>query len=214
MGKDEQSKAQNKDAISRRDFLKLAIASGTIAAFTPFIDWGRFMPNPTTTASQQAKVVLPTGRQANARTFPIDHAEVVIYPTTGDEVLDKEPFRTWQLIRLPAELGGARDDVSAFRLYSSVCLHLWCLWKYNPIKMNPKTGMLEGGVGFCPCHGSRYDPSTGKAVAGPASYQSPPSNVLPKLDLEMDSDGYLWISPPTWDPKVNGIIGYGRYLSV
>jgi ubiquinol-cytochrome c reductase iron-sulfur subunit len=71
-----------------------------------------------------------------------------------------------------------------------------------------------GGEGFCPCHGSRYDPLTGKAIAGPASFQSPPANVLPRLDLEMDSNGYLWILPPTWDLKANGIIGYGRYLNV
>lgn len=212
MGKDEQSEAQKKDAISRRDFLKLVAAAGTIAAFTPFIDWGRFMPSPTTTVSERARVMLPGDTQANVNTFPIDHAEVVIYPKTGDSVLDKEPFRAWQLIRLPAKLGGDRNDVSAFRLYSMVCLHLWCLWKYNSIKLNQRTGKLEGGEGFCPCHGSRYDPSTGKAIAGPASLQSPPSNVLPRLDLEADSNGYLWIMPPIWDVKGNGIVGYGRYL--
>jgi rieske iron-sulfur protein len=39
-------------------------------------------------------------------------------------VLNKEAFRTWQFIRLPRELGGDRNDVSAFRVYSAVCLHL------------------------------------------------------------------------------------------
>jgi hypothetical protein len=48
-------------------------------------------------------------------------------------VLNKEAFRTGQFIRLPKELGGDRNDVSAFRVYSSVCLHLWCLWRYVPL---------------------------------------------------------------------------------
>lgn len=35
---------------------------------------------------------------------------------TDDLLLNKDAFRTWQLIRLPAELGGDKNDVSAFRL--------------------------------------------------------------------------------------------------
>jgi len=58
-----------------------------------------------------------------------------------------------------------------------------------------------------------YDPLTGKAVAGPASLQSPPSNVLAKLVLETDDGGNLWITPAVWDVNKNGIIGYGRNLS-
>ena len=34
---------------------------------------------------------------------------------------------------------------------------------------------------------------TGKAFAGPASLQAPPSNVLAKLDFETDGDGNIWI---------------------
>jgi rieske iron-sulfur protein len=45
-------------------------------------------------------------------------------------VLNKESFRTLQFIRLPRDLGGDRNYVSAFRVYSAVCLYLWCLWKY------------------------------------------------------------------------------------
>jgi ubiquinol-cytochrome c reductase iron-sulfur subunit len=58
-----------------------------------------------------------------------------------------------------------------------------------------------------------YDPMTGKAFAGPASLQSPPSNVLPKLDLELDNNGYIWIKPPNWSVNGNGIVGFGRYLT-
>ncbi len=164
--------------ISRRDFLKLLAAAGTVMTFTPFVDWGKFLPNPKDASAARAKVELPDGSQANVKTFQINHSEAVIYPKTNDPVLNVESFRTWQFIRLPEELGGKKNDKSAFRMYSMVCLHLWCLWKYWPEEGRKR--------GECPCHGSMYDPMTGQAFAGPASLQAPPSNVLPMLDLDVD----------------------------
>jgi ubiquinol-cytochrome c reductase iron-sulfur subunit len=187
--------------IPRRDFLKLMAAAGTVMAFAPFVDWGKFLPNKSTNLADKAKIEIRGGEPANIYDFEVNHSEVIIYPKTDDEVLNKEAFRTWQLIRLPLELGGGKNDVSAFRLYSMVCLHLWCLWRYQS-----KLNMIE-----CPCHASTYDPFTGKAYAGPASLQGPPSNVLPRLDMEADANGDLWILPPVWDPRKNGIVGYGRY---
>ncbi len=161
------------------------------------------MPNPAGANLQRAKVMLPDGTQASAKTFPVNHSEVIAYPETGDRVLDAEPFRRWQFIRLPPEWGGDKNDASAFRAYSMVCLHLWCLWKYWPDEKKKR--------GECPCHGSMYDARTGKATAGPAALQSPPSNVLPRLDLEVDSDDHLWILPPVWSPRANGVVGFGRF---
>jgi ubiquinol-cytochrome c reductase iron-sulfur subunit len=190
--------------VSRRDFLKLMAAAGTVMTFVPFVDWGKFLPNPAGNVSARAKVELPNGSQANVNTFPVNSSQAVIYPKTDDPVLNKESFRTWQFIRLPEELGGNKNDVSAFRMYSMVCLHLWCLWKYWPDPGRKR--------GECPCHGSMYDPLTGQAFAGPASLQAPPSNVLARLDLETDNDGNIWIKPPNWSPNGNGVVGYGRFL--
>jgi len=195
--------SEKSTGLSRRDFLKLLAAAGTIMSFTPFIDWGKFMPNPASAKSERVKVILPDGSHANVETFQVNHSEAIIYPETGDRVLDQEPFRRWQFIRLPPEYGGEKNDVSAFRAYSMVCLHLWCLWKYWPDEAKKR--------GECPCHGSVYDPRTGKAIAGPASLQSPPSNVLPELDLEIDSNGNLWILPAVWSVNANGIVAYGRF---
>ena len=195
--------SEKSTGLSRRDFLKLLAAAGTIMSFTPFIDWGKFMPNPASAKSERVKVILPDGSHANVETFQVNHSEAIIYPETGDRVLDQEPFRRWQFIRLPPEYGGEKNDVSAFRAYSMVCLHLWCLWKYWPDEAKKR--------GECPCHGSVYDPRTGKAIAGPASLQSPPSNVLAKLDLEIDSNGNLWILPAVWSVNANGIVAYGRF---
>lgn len=199
-----QQPSERGSKVSRRDFLKLMAAAGTILSFTPFIDWGKFMPNPIGANLQRAKVILPDGSQANVKTFPPNHSEAIRYPTTGDRVLDSEPFRNWQFIRLPPEYGGDKNDVTSFRAYSMVCLHLWCLWRYWPDEGRKR--------GECPCHGSMYDPRTGKAFAGPASLQSPPSNVLARLDLEVDVEGLIWILPPVWSTTANGIVGYGRLV--
>ena len=196
---------QEKEAggMSRRDFLKLLGAAGTSVAFAPFVPWGKFMPNPSSSTLEKVPVILPDGTQANLNTYPINHAEVITYPETTDEVLNEEAFRKWQFIRLPEKFGGGRKDVSAFRAYSMVCLHLWCLWKYWPDE-----GRMRGE---CPCHGSMYDVRTGTSYLGPASLQAPPSNTLPKLDFEADADGFMYISPPTWGVNTNGVVGYGRF---
>jgi len=190
--------------LSRRDFLRLLGAGGTALAFAPFVPWGNFMPNPSSASTDRAKVILPDGTHANVNTFPVNHAEIITYPKTKDEVLNEEAFRKWQFIRLPEEIGGTPNDVSAFRVYSMICLHLWCLWKYWPEEGRKR--------GECPCHGTMYDPLTGTAFAGPASLQAPPSNTLPKLDLEADSDGFLFISKVTWGVNDNGVVGYGRFV--
>ena len=196
------AEVQQTGGLSRRDFLKLMGAAGTGLAFAPFVPWGNFMPNPSGATLEKVPVELPDGSQANVKTFPTNYAEVITYPKTGDRVLDEEAFRKWQFIRLPEEMGGSANDVSAFRAFSMVCLHLWCLWKYYPSEDKKR--------GECPCHGSIYDPITGTAVAGPASLQAAPSDTLPKLDFEADADGFLWILPPVWGINENGVVGYGR----
>ena len=189
--------------MSRRDFLKLMGAAGTSVAFAPFVPWGKFMPNPSSVTLAKVPVILPDGTQANLNTYPINHAEVITYPETADEVLNEEAFRKWQFIRLPEKFGGGRKDVSSFRAYSMVCLHLWCLWKYWP-----EEGRMRGE---CPCHGSMYDVRTGTSFSGPASVQAAPSNTLPQLEFEADSDGFMFITPPTWGVNANGVVGYGRF---
>ena len=200
-----EQKTKKSDGLSRRDFLKLMGAAGTGLAFAPFVPFGNYMPNPSQATLEKVKVILPDGTQANVKTFPINHSEVVTYPSTGDPALDAEAFRKWQFIRLPQELGGDKKDISAFRAYSMVCLHLWCLWKYWPEEGRKR--------GECPCHGSMYDPTTGTAFAGPASLQAAPSDTLAQLNFEADADGFLWILPPTWGVNANGVIGYGRFHS-
>jgi len=79
--------------LTRRDFLKLLGVGGAAITFAPFVPWGNFMPNPQNENLQKAKVILPDGTHANVNTFPVNYADVVTYPKTGDRVLDEEAFR-------------------------------------------------------------------------------------------------------------------------
>ena len=47
-------------------------AAGTVMTFVPFIDWGKYLPNPSASVSIKAKAELPDGTQANVKTFPCE----------------------------------------------------------------------------------------------------------------------------------------------
>tara|TARA_B100001750_G_C15479712_1_gene584644 strand:+ start:457 stop:1128 length:672 start_codon:yes stop_codon:yes gene_type:complete len=188
--------------LNRRKFLKTAFAIGSIATIAPFAPFAQFLLPGAGIESQEQKILLPKNEFANINDFPVDSKGVFVYPRTGDPELDLEPFRRFQLIRLPEELGGKANDISAFRAYSMICVHLWCLWDYKA-----ERNRIE-----CPCHGSMYDVETGLAFQGPAALQQPPNNALPQLSLRVDEEGNLWVKPPLWDTKNNGVVGYGRYV--
>lgn len=186
---------------SRRAFLKLLVTIGGALTLVPYVPWGEFlMPITGAVTGERQRLILSNGVAASTSNIPVNTSAIFVYPRTGDPELDAEPFRRYQLIRLSKELGGDAADASAFRAYSMICVHLWCLWDYKPVRAR-----LE-----CPCHGSIYDPKSGLAVAGPASLQTPPNNVLPDLDLEVDSDGAIWILPLRSGVDGNGIVGFGR----
>lgn len=104
----------------------------------PLLIGTRFWQMPRQLWFQRAKAELSDGSQANVNTFPINHSEVVIYPKTDDPLLKRDAFRTWQLIQLPAELGGDKNDVSAFKVYSAACLRTDSA--FNTL------AILEGGI--------------------------------------------------------------------
>jgi rieske iron-sulfur protein len=51
--------------VSRRDFLKLMAAAGTVVTFIPFIEWGKFLPNPSGHIFSKAEVELPIESDKN-----------------------------------------------------------------------------------------------------------------------------------------------------
>jgi len=188
--------------LPRRDFLKYITVVGGILTIIPIIPFGSYLSYRGEVKEELQRIMLRDGTFANVKDFPINSAATFAYPRTGDPVRDSEPFRQFVLIRLPKEMGGDKEDPSAFRAYSNICVHLWCLWRYAPQRYQ-----LE-----CPCHASIYRLDDGLAIKGPAALQTPPQNALPKLDLDVDDKGFLVVKPPVWDVNANGVVGFGRYI--
>ena len=200
------------------------VAVGAVLSITPFVPWGSFLSSSVSSsgAYKRQKAIIDNspstygaaaGKQVNANdlsTFAPNGSWVVTYPSSGDPTLDAQnpdTFVKFQIIRLPAELGGSEKAAAAFVAFSKVCVHLWCSPNYDPERSaNPVDETYQ-----CPCHGSIYRIPDGLSTAGPASQQPPPTNAIPMLTLTADSEGLLYIEPPLWDVDHNGVIGYGRY---
>ena len=197
----------------RRNFLKTLAVVGGILGLTPFIPYGSFFTSTLGGVTpERQRIMKDDGTFANIDNIDPDSSIVFPFPRTGDTELDAEPFRRFQLIRLADSLGGTNNDVSAFRIYSMVCVHLWCLWDYIEGRETEINGETIIGNIECPCHGSNYDVRNGLSHAGPAMLQSAPNNALPTLPLEIDDKGDIWVLPPDNSLDDDGVIGMGRYV--
>jgi hypothetical protein len=76
--------------VSRRDFLKLMAAAGTVMTFAPFVDWGKFLPNSAANVGERVKAQLVNGDIVNVKTFDVNTSNVIIYPRSEDEAQRSE----------------------------------------------------------------------------------------------------------------------------
>ena len=132
--------------------------------------------------------------------------EFFYYPNPEDAT-NRDVFQKFVLIRLPESLGGAVDDVSAFRAYSAVSISTdHCVTKYWPHELRQR---LED-----PCWGTMYRAIDGLIIQNtdPVMITSP--MALPYLDLSLDERGSLYVEPPVWTVEKNGVIGVGRSISM
>jgi len=162
----------------RRNTLKMLLAAGVVAALSPFIHLVEFFYRKESTSSQRQKI-------ANINDLKPGSYLYFPYPKTGDTKADNDPFRQYVLIM---------TEEGELRVYSRVCVHLWCLPTYIPARHQL----------ICPCHGSIYRDEDGVAVAGPAAYQPYPTNALPMGVIEVDGNGDIWMV------GIEGRVGYGR----
>jgi cytochrome b6-f complex iron-sulfur subunit len=97
--------------------------------------------------------------------FPESNSRVKLGPLqsfSGTKVTWFPEYRLW-----------VYSDADALYAISAICTHLGCT-----------VGSQASGGFFCPCHGSRFDP-TGAVVAGPAP------RPLVHLELSSSPDGQL-----------------------
>lgn len=64
-----------------------------------------------------------------------------------------------------------------------------------------------------PCQGGMYRVIDGALTYG-ATHRSTALTALPYLDLSIDENGTLYVEPPKWTTSENGVIGYGRSISL
>jgi Rieske Fe-S protein len=69
-----------------------------------------------------------------------------------------------------------RDGSGNYHAYNRVCTHLQCFVNYDP----------DSRTIQCPCHGSKFDPNTGKVISGPAP------KALPEIVLQTDQVGNIY----------------------
>lgn len=133
-------------------------------------------------------------------------AGIFMYPSSVPFDYRANAYQTFMLIRLPETMGGDKNDTSSFRAYSAVDLTSHCLMKYWPQEGRQR---IED-----PCISQPYRAIDGVSYnPGLIMIRAPTTGALPKLDLDVDSQGYLVVKPPTWTQNKNGVIGIGRDVS-
>lgn len=133
-------------------------------------------------------------------------AGIFMYPSTvpyGDRA---NAYQTFMLIRLPKTLGGDKNDTSSFRAYSALDPTSHCLMKYWPQDGRQR---IED-----PCISQPYRSIDGVSYnPGLTIIRAPTTGALPKLDLDVDDQGYLVVKPSIWTENKNGVVGIGRDVS-
>jgi rieske iron-sulfur protein len=201
---------ESKVEISRRNFIKALAIFGGIAAVASYVPIASgFLQGSVGAGSAAPDLVLvqnpnlPNNQLVPIKPSDVDPANGTIfqYPyVVGDSNVNSDSFVQCVLIQLPTGFSGegysVQDPTTGknYIAFSRVCVHLWCLWSYN---INDP----RGPVGACPCHGSTYVPGSGNypespsfsnqppgmAVAGPASLQTAPNNMLPIIQLKIEN---------------------------
>ncbi len=131
---------------------------------------------------------------------------VFTYPSSYNYSDNANAYQRFLLIRLPVWLGGDKEDISSYRAYSMLDLESHCMIRYWPQDGRQK---IED-----PCHFESYRIIDGASYFFGIKFMSKPvEDALPQLDLGVDSDGYIYVKPPTWTVDKNGLIGDGKHLS-
>ncbi len=103
-------------ALTRRRFVKIALAASGVAAVAPVVSLGEFLTSP-------YKFVPVRQEITGSSSMTLNSSLIFAWPT------EVRPFDTNVLIR---------DSKGNYSAYNRVCTHLQCLLNYNP-----KSGNLE-----------------------------------------------------------------------
>ena len=141
----------------------------------------------------------------NVSSMEPDSVKFFYYPNPED-TKSRDAFETYMLIRLPDWLGGTANDASAYRVYSAKAVDDPCLIKYWG---GDDRQRIEN-----PCRGGFYRVHDGVLTFAFGSVPNTHPVALPHLDLSIDKNGFLFIEPPSFTKTENGVISYGRHVSL
>lgn len=145
--------------------------------------------------------------------FPMTNDPNAAMTTEQKQALlkDADVFEQYILIRLPDELGGAVQNVSAFRAYSDLDPESKCMLGF---RHDYDTGAFLQD----PCHSDIFRVSDGYSCFGRIAIGTNPVvsgyNALPRIKLSIDDQGYLLAMKPDGQPQGDGTVGEGRILSI
>ena len=213
----------SKDEDSRRRFLKLSLAAGLVLAIAGIASVAQSLfsptspepgpPPPATETVTSTVTVGPTGSSSATGTSTSSSTSTAASPFPRVKVANASDLAGGRTVtfnypldntpNLLAKLGqkavggvGPDGDIVAF---SQVCQHLGCIWGYVPPGGSPKCDnsyKAAGPVGYCCCHGSVYDLTSGADVV-----TGPSPRPQPQVTLEYDgSTGDIYatgMGPPT-----------------
>lgn len=129
-------------------------------------------------AGWAAMMVYPVFRYLSSSSSASGGEEVTSVSLGDPEQLLAGSGKNFQFGHKPALV--IRDLEGDFHAYDAMCTHLGCTVQYKDAKE---------GI-WCACHGGKYDPDTGKNIAGP------PPKPLKRLDVAV-VNGELIVSKPS-----------------
>ena len=148
---------------------------------------------------------IPPHNLENIHVMEPDSVRIFYYPNP-EETENRDAFETYMLIRLPDWLGGAANDLSAYRAYSAKSVDDPCLVKYWG---GDDRQRIEN-----PCRGGFYRVHDGVLTFVFGSVPNTHPVALPHLDLSVNQKGFLYVEPPSFSKTENGVISYGRDVSL
>lgn len=128
-----------------------------------------------------------------------------MYPSSYNITDSGDAYQRFLLIRLPSWMGGGNDTISSYRAYSAIGLAEHCIVKYWPQEGRWR---IED-----PCGGDMYRPIDGYLYMREGNPTLLQYDIgLPDLNLTVDNQGYIAVTPPTYTQDKNGVIGIGRTI--
>lgn len=177
---------------SRRDFLRVALASGAFLVTLAVASVARALLNPPTTpppvvTSTSTKTTATSGTSSSTSPFPNIRVGNLSDLAGGKTVTFNYPLEETPniLVKLGVKASGGvgpDGDIVAFSLF---CQHLGCVYGFVPTGKSPDcddTYKATSPVGYCCCHGSVFDLANGGKVLS-----DPAPRPVPQVVLSFDT---------------------------